>query len=57
MEKTFESLLDCKEIKPVHTEENQSLMFIGRVDVKAETPILGVKADVKAETPILGHLM
>ena len=57
LEKTFESLLDCKEIQPVHPKGNQSLMFIGRVDVKAETPILGVKADVKAETPILGHLM
>ena len=41
LEKTFESLLDCKEIQPVHPKGNQSLMFIGRVDVKAETPILG----------------
>ena len=32
MEKTHESLLDCKEIKPVHIEENQSWIFLGRTD-------------------------
>ena len=36
----FESLLDCKEIQPVHPKGNQSWMFIGRTDVKVETPIL-----------------
>ena len=36
----FESLLDCKEIQPVHPKWNQSLKFIGRTDVEAETPIL-----------------
>ena len=40
LEKTLESPLDCKEIQPVHSEENQSWIFIGRTDVKAETPIL-----------------
>ena len=38
LEKTFEILLDCKEIKPVNPKGNQSWMFIGRTD--AETPIL-----------------
>ena len=36
----FESPLDCKEIQPVHPEEDQSWVFIGRTDAKAETPIL-----------------
>ena len=40
LEKTLESSLDCKEIKPVHPEGNQSWIFIGRTDVEAETPIL-----------------
>ena len=38
--RTLESLLDCKEIKPVHPKENQPLIFIGRTDAKAEAPIL-----------------
>ena len=40
LEKTLESLLDCKEIQPVHPKENQSWIFIGRTDVEAETSIL-----------------
>ena len=40
LEKTLESLLDCKEIKPVHPKGNQSWIFIGRTDVEAETPVL-----------------
>ena len=40
LEKTLESLLDCKEIQPVHPEGNQSWIFIGRTDAEAETPIL-----------------
>ena len=40
LENTLESSLDCKEIKPVHPKGNQSWMFIGRTDVKVETPIL-----------------
>ena len=39
LEKTLESPLDCKEIQPVHSKD-QSWMFIGRNDAKAETPIL-----------------
>ena len=37
---TLESPLDCKEIKPVNRKGNQSLIFIGRTDVEAETPKL-----------------
>ena len=40
LEKTLESPLDCKEIQPVHPKGDQSLVFIGRTDVEAETPIL-----------------
>ena len=37
---TLESLLDCKEIQPVHPKGNHSWVFIGRTDAEAETPIL-----------------
>ena len=40
LEKTLESLLDCKEIKPVNPKGNQSWIFIGKTDAEAETPIL-----------------
>ena len=40
LEKTLDSPLDYKEIKPVHHKGNQSWMFIGRTDADAETPIL-----------------
>ena len=40
LEKILESPLDCKEIQPVHSEADQSWVFIGRTDVEAETPIL-----------------
>ena len=40
LEKTLESPLDCKEIKPVHPKGEQSWVFTGRTDVEAETPIL-----------------
>ena len=40
LEKTLESPLDCKEIQPVHPKGNPSWVFIGRTDVKAETPVL-----------------
>ena len=35
-----ESPLDCKEIQPVHSKGDQSRVFIGRTDAKAETPVL-----------------
>ena len=40
LDKTLESPLDCKEIKPVNPKGNQSWIFIGRTDAKAEDPIL-----------------
>ena len=40
LEKTLESSLDCKEIKPVNPKGNQFWIFIGRTDAKAETQIL-----------------
>ena len=40
LEKTLESPLDSKEIKPVNLKGNQSWIFIGRTDTEAETPIL-----------------
>ena len=40
LEKTLESVLDCKKMKPVHPKGNQSWMFIGRTDAEAEIPIL-----------------
>ena len=40
LEKTFESLLGSKEIKPVNAKGNQPWIFIGRTDAKTEAPIL-----------------
>ena len=40
LEKTLESPLDCKEIKPVNPKGNQSWIFIGRTDAEAETSTL-----------------
>ena len=40
LEKTLESPLDCKEIKPVNPKGNQSWIFIGRTDAEAEAPAL-----------------
>ena len=41
LEKTLESPLDCKEIKPVNPKGNQSWIFIGRTDAEAEAPYFG----------------
>ena len=40
MEKILESPLDYKEIQPVHLKADQSWVFVGRIDVEAEAPIL-----------------
>ena len=40
LEKTLESPLDCKEIKPVNPQGNQSWIFTGRTDAEAEVLIL-----------------
>ena len=46
LEKTLESPLDCKEIKPVNPKGNQSWIFIGRIEAEVEAPIL-LPPDVK----------
>ena len=48
LEKTLDSPLDCKEIKPANPKGNQPWMFSGRTDAKAETPILWLP-DVKSQ--------
>ena len=48
LEKTLESPLDCKEIKPVHPKGNQPWIFIGRTDDEAEAQILW-PCDVKSQ--------
>ena len=48
LEKTLESLLNSKEIKPVNPKGNQPRIFIGRADVEAEAPILW-PPDVKSQ--------
>ena len=40
LEKTLESPLDCKEIKPVNPKGNQPWIFIGKTDAEGEAPIL-----------------
>ena len=41
LNKTFQSLLDCKEIQPVHTKGDQSWVFIGGTDIEAEATWCG----------------
>ena len=58
LEKTLESLLDCKEIQPVHPKGDKSWVFIGRTDAEAETPVLwppDVKSCVIAKDPDAGN--
>ena len=40
LQKTLESPLDSKEIKPVNPKGNQPWIFFGRSDAEAEAPIL-----------------
>ena len=59
LEKTLESPLDCKEIQPAHPKGDQSWVFTGRTDVKAETPILWpphAKVDSLEKTLMLGGI-
>ena len=51
LEKTLESSLDSKEIKPVNPERNQHWIFIGRTDAEADAPIFW-PSDVKS--PLIG---
>ena len=48
LEKTLESPLDCKEIKPINPKGNQPWIFIERTDAEAETPIFW-PPDVKSQ--------
>ena len=59
LEKTVESLLDCKEIKSVNHKGNQSWIFIGRTDAETEAPILWLpdaRADSLENTQMLGKI-
>ena len=59
LEKTLESLLDCKEIQPVHPKGDQSWIFIGRTDAEAETPVLWPpmrRTDSLEKTLMLGKI-
>ena len=48
LEKTLESPLDSKEIKPANPKENQPWIFMWRIDAEAEAPTLR-SADVKSQ--------
>ena len=57
LEKTVESPLDCKEIKPVNPKGNKSWIFIGRTIVEAEAPVLwppDVKSQLNGKDPYAG---
>ena len=41
LEKTLESPLDCRKIKPVNPKGNESWISISRTDAEADTPIFG----------------
>ena len=59
LEKTLESPLNCKHIKPVNPKRKQPLIFIGRTDAEAEAPIFGhlmQRANSLEETLMLGML-
>ena len=57
LEKSLESLLNSKEIKPVNPRGNQPWKFIGRTDAEAEAPIpwpLCVKNQIIGKNPNAG---
>ena len=57
--KTLESPLECKEIKPVNPKGNQSWIFTGRTDAKAEALILwppDAKSRLIGKTLMLGNI-
>ena len=59
LEKTLESLLDCKESPPVHSEGDQPWDIFGRDDAKAETQYFGHlmrRADSLEKTLMLGGI-
>ena len=59
LEKTLESPLNSKEIKPVNPKGNKSWIFIGRADAEIEAPILwppDVMNWLIGKDPVLGKL-
>ena len=59
LEKTLESPLNCKEIQSVHPKGDQSWVFIGKIDVEAETSLLwppNSRADSFEKTLMLGKI-
>ena len=58
LEKTLESPLDSKEIKPVNPNGNQHWIFIGRTDAEAEAQMLHLmwRANTLEKTPMLGKI-
>ena len=59
LEKTLESPLDCKEIQPVHPKGDQSWVFFGRNDAKAEIQYFGhlmQRVDSLEKTLMLGGI-
>ena len=58
LEKTLESPLDCKEIRPVHSKGGQSWVFIGKTDAEAEVQYFGhlmPRVDSLEKTLMLGE--
>ena len=59
LEKTLESPLDNKEIKPVNPKGNQPWIFFGRTDAEAEAPYFGHlmwRADSLEKALVLGKI-
>ena len=59
LEKTLESLLDCKEIQPVHSEGDQPWDFFGRNDPKLKLQYFGHlmrRVDSLEKTLMLGEI-
>ena len=59
LEKTLESPLDCKEIQPVHPKGDQTCVFLGSTDAKAETQYFGhlmQRVDSLEKTLMLGGI-
>ena len=57
LEKTLPSPLDCKDIQLVHSKGDQSWDFFGRIDAKAETPVLWPRrVDSLEKTLLLGGI-
>ena len=59
LEKTLQSLLDCKQIQPVHSAGDQPWDFFGRNDAKAEAPVFGHlmrRVDSLEKTLMLGEI-